>query len=113
MQEGPYGNLLKKLSSLQERLPFSVEFSPVRLAIVTARNAPAESRVINTLRNWGVYIDEVFFLGGVEKSKILKAFKPHIFFDDQDVHLEKASQFVPSGKVPYTSDSPLNEKGEA
>lgn len=113
MQEGPYGNLLKKLSSLQERLPFSVEFSPVRLAIVTARNAPAESRVIKTLRNWGLCIDEVFFLGGVEKSKILKAFKPHIFFDDQDVHLEKASQFVPSGKVPYTSDSPLNEKGEA
>lgn len=28
-----------------------------------------------------------FFLSGVEKTKIPKAFKPHIFFDDQDVHL--------------------------
>ncbi|SAY83347.1 protein of unknown function [Citrobacter amalonaticus] len=35
----------------------------------------------------GRYVDEAFFLGGVEKTKVLKAFKPHIFFDDQDVHL--------------------------
>ncbi len=107
MEEGPYASFLKKLSKLQERLPFSVEFSPVRIAIVTARNAPAEMRVIKTLRHWGVYVDEVFFLGGVGKSKVLKAFKPHIFFDDQDLHLESASHYVPSGKVPYKSGSPL------
>jgi 5'-nucleotidase len=108
--EGPYATLLKKLSRLQDRLPFSVEFSPVRIAIVTARNSPAEMRVIKTLRHWGVYVDEVFFLGGLEKSKVLRAFRPHIFFDDQDLHLEAASKYVPSGKVPYTSDSPLNKK---
>ncbi len=112
MSEGPYATLLKKLARLQERLPFSVEFSPVRIAIVTARNAPAEMRVIKTLRQWGVYVDEVFFLGGLEKSKILKAFKPHIFFDDQELHLEKASKYVPSGKVPYYSNSPLNDSGK-
>ena len=55
----------------------------------------------------GVYVDEVFFLGGVEKSKVLKAFKPHIFFDDQELHLETAAHYVPSGKVPYKSGSPL------
>lgn len=110
MEEGPYAVLLKKLSRLQERLPFSVEFSPVRIAIVTARNAPAEMRVIKTLRHWGVYVDEVFFLGGVDKSKVLKAFKPHIFFDDQDLHLESASRVVPAGKVPYKSTSPLNKE---
>jgi 5'-nucleotidase len=107
MQEGPYAALLKKLSRLQERLPFSVEFSPVRVAIVTARNAPAEMRVIKTLRHWGVYVDEVFFLGGLEKTKVLEAFHPHIFFDDQELHLENASKVVPSGKVPYPSASPL------
>jgi 5'-nucleotidase len=112
MREGPYATLLKKLSRLQDRLPFSVEFSPVRIAIVTARSAPAEMRVIKTLRHWGVYVDEVFFLGGLEKAKVLRAFKPHIFFDDQDLHLEAAAKFVPSGKVPYTSDSPLNEDAE-
>lgn len=110
MSEGPYATLLEKLSKLQKRLPFSVEFSPVRIAIVTARNTPAEMRVIKTLRNWGVYVNEIFFLGGVEKAKVLTAFRPHIFFDDQDLHLDPASRLVPSGKVPYRSDSPLNEK---
>ncbi len=109
MKDGPYAKLLRKLARLQDRLPFSVEFSPVRIAIVTARNAPAEMRVIKTLRYWGVYVDEVFFLGGVKKEKILKAFRPHIFFDDQDLHLEKISHTYPAGRVPYRSDSPLNQ----
>ncbi|MCV5632948.1 5'-nucleotidase, partial [Escherichia coli] len=84
-------------AKLQERLPTRVEYSPVRIALVTARNSPSEMRVIKTLRSWGVYVDEAFFLGGVEKTKVLKAFKPHIFFDDQDVHLIAAAKVVPSG----------------
>jgi 5'-nucleotidase len=110
MLEGPYASFLQKLAKLQSRLPFGVEMSPVRIAIVTARSAPAEMRVINTLRHWGVYVNEVFFLGGLNKAAILKAFKPHIFFDDQDLHIEHASKVVPSGKVPYKSDSLLNIK---
>lgn len=70
-------------------------------------------RVIKTLRSWGIYVDEAFFLGGVGKAKVLKAFRPHIFFDDQDVHLEAASSIVPSGKVPYLSSSPLGVKSVA
>ena len=66
-------------------------------------------RVIKTLRSWGVNADEAFFLGGVKKIKALKAFKPHILFDDQDVHLIAAAKVVPSGKVPYTSYSELAE----
>jgi len=109
MQDGPYAILLRKLARLQDRLPFSVEFSPVRIAIVTARNAPAEMRVIKTLRHWGVYVDEVFFLGGMEKTKILKAFRPHIFFDDQELHLNNISHDYPAGKVPHHTGSPLEE----
>ena len=108
MSEGPFASFLKKLAKLQERLPMNVESSPVRIAIVTARNSPSEMRVIKTLRHWGVYVDEAFFLGGIEKSHILKAFKAHIFFDDQDHHLETASLVVPSGKVLYPSSSRLN-----
>ena len=107
LPEGPYANLLKKLSTLQDRLPMRVEYSPVRIAIVTARNSPADLRVIKTLRRWGVYVDEAFFLGGLSKSSVLKAFKPHIFFDDQDVHLREAAQYVPAAHVPYASGSPL------
>jgi 5'-nucleotidase len=110
MSEGPFANFLKKLSKLQERLPMKVEYSPVRIAIVTARNSPADMRVIKTLRHWGVYVDEAFFLGGVEKSNILKSFKAHIFFDDQDVHLNSSSLVVPSGKVLYPSNSKLAKK---
>jgi len=109
MNRGPFARFLVKLSELQERLPMGVESSPVRIAIVTARNSPSEMRVIKTLRSWGVYVDEAFFLGGVEKSNILKAFKAHIFFDDQDIHLKNSSLVVPSGKVLYRTKSPLNK----
>lgn len=105
--DGPYASLLKKLAKMQDRLPMRIEHSPVRIAIVTARNFPAEMRVINTLREWGIYVDEAFFLGGIAKGKILKAFKPHIFFDDQEVHLLDAAAYVPSGRVLYPSNSPL------
>ncbi len=107
LPEGPYATLLKKLARLQERLQVQIEYSPVRIALVTARNSPAEMRAIKTLRHWGVYVNEAFFLGGLGKHQVLEAFKPHIFFDDQDIHLEKAAGVVPSGKVPYRSDSPL------
>ncbi|MEY8199482.1 MAG: 5'-nucleotidase [Colwellia sp.] len=109
LQQGPHANFLIKLSKMQERLPGSIEFSPVKLAIMTARNSPAEMRVIKTLRSWKVYVDEVFFLGGLQKSRFLKVFKPHIFFDDQDSHLDPASGNVPSAKVLYPSNSPLKK----
>jgi 5'-nucleotidase len=108
MNEGPFASFLKKLARLQDRLPMKMELSPVRIALVTARNAPSDIRVIKTLRHWGVYVDEAFFLGGIEKSKVLKAFKAHIFFDDQDVHLDTSSLVVPCGKVLYPSSSKLH-----
>jgi 5'-nucleotidase len=69
-------------------------------------------RVINTLKKWGVYVNEVYFLGGMPKDKVLKAFGAHIFFDDQDIHLQSSSKVVPSGKVPYSSNSPLKKLNE-
>lgn len=107
LAEGPFAKLLIKLSKIQDEMPPPIELSPLRLAIVTARNAPSHIRVIKTLRKWGVYVDEAYFLGGLSKDNVLKAFGAHIFFDDQEVHLSESSKVVPSGKVPYTSDSPL------
>lgn len=109
LEEGPFAKLLVKLSKIQEMLPMRIEYSPLRLAIVTARNAPSHKRVIKTLRKWGVYIDEVYFLGGLPKDKLLKAMGAQIFFDDQDYHLIDSSKVVPSAKVPYLSTSKLNE----
>ena len=99
LPEGPFAKLLKTLSLIQKQFP--KDESPIRTALVTARNAPAHERVIRTLRAWDVRIDEVFFLGGVRKSDVLKAFNANIFFDDQPAHTDPASKLVPSARVPY------------
>ncbi len=99
LPEGPFAKLLKTISVIQSNFP--VENGPIKTALVTARNAPAHERVIRTLRAWNVRIDEAFFLGGIEKSEVLKAFGAHIFFDDQSVHTGPASKYVPAAIVPY------------
>lgn len=107
LPEGPFAKFLKTLSHIQNRFPH--EHSLIRTALVTARNAPAHERVINTLREWNVRIDEAFFLGGMKKKDVLQAFGAHIFFDDQATHLDPASQVVPSAKVPYLqTDEEMN-----
>ncbi|MGP1363089.1 MAG: 5'-nucleotidase [Bacteroides sp.] len=59
----------------------------IRTALITARNAPAHERVITTLTSFGIEMDEVFFLGGIDKSRILRVFQPHLFFDDKLMNL--------------------------
>ncbi len=63
MSGGPFGNFLKKLSILRDIYMDEKGFSKVRIAIVTARNAPAHARVIHTLRAWGTPADEAHFVG--------------------------------------------------
>ena len=99
LPEGPFAKLLKTISLVQQRFP--EDKMPIRTALVTARNAPAHERVVRTLRAWDVRIDEAFFLGGIEKAEVLKAFGAHIFFDDQTVHTDPASKSVPAARVPY------------
>lgn len=99
LPEGPFAKLLSTISRVQKQ--FGTDRVPIRTALVTSRNAPAHERVIRTLRVWGVRIDEVFFMGGIRKSDVLKAFGAHIFFDDQAVHTDPASRLVPAARVPY------------
>lgn len=107
MNKGPYADFLIKLSQLQRRLPTSLPTPPIQIALVTARNAPADVRAIKTLREWGVNVDLAFFLGGLEKTAVLKTFAPHIFFDDSIHNYDAAKTVVPSGLVPYRSESQL------
>lgn len=89
---GPLHDLLQKISVLQA---IEVEMQRnnaaykriINISLITARCSPSHERVINTLKSWGVSVDQAFFLGGDKKSKILKVLKPHIFFDDQLSHL--------------------------
>jgi 5'-nucleotidase len=107
IEKGPYAELLIKLSKLQERLPVGINQCPISIALVTARNAPADLRAIKTLREWGVDVDMAFFLGGLEKTSVLKTFAPHIFFDDSIQHINAARSFIPTALVPYHSASLL------
>ena len=108
IEKGPYAELLIKLSNLQERLPAGLKYSPIKIALVTARNAPADLRAIKTLREWSVNVDMAFFLGGLEKTAVLRTFAPHIFFDDSIKHIDAARRFIPTALVPYHSTSLLH-----
>ncbi len=94
---GPFKPFLTMLTNLQKNLPDSV----LRTALVTARSAPAHERVIRTLRDWGITIDESLFLGGLDKGPFLKAFCADIFFDDQAKHCDSAKEHVATGHVPH------------
>lgn len=104
---GPLHKLLTQLSTLQKAELDYVIKNPnytnrLRISIVTARNAPAHKRVINSLRSWGIdTINEAFFLGGIEKRKVLEILNPHIFFDDQVTHLEKTADSIASVHIPF------------
>jgi 5'-nucleotidase len=45
--------------------------------------------------------DETFFLGGIEKRRVLEILKPHIFFDDQMSHITSVAGDIPSVHVPF------------
>ena len=95
---GPFKPLLQALQRIQSAYP--ADDCPIRTALVTARGAPAHKRVILTLREWGVRIDEALFLGGKSKAQFLRAFGADIFFDDQICHCDEASLVVTTGHVP-------------
>ena len=94
---GPFKPFLSELHRLQNLFPQSE--CPLRIALVTARSAPSHERVIRTLREWKVRIDESLFLGGLQKVEFLKVYQADIFFDDQEENCDSASEEVPTGQV--------------
>ncbi|MCK9365710.1 MAG: 5'-nucleotidase [Metallibacterium scheffleri] len=98
LEGGPFRGFLAALQRLQSAFP--AEDSPLRIALVTARSAPAHKRVILTLRHWGVRIDEALFLGGRDKGPFLQAFGADIFFDDSQANVDSARRHVATGHVP-------------
>lgn len=99
LKAGPFKSFLVELNKIQN--DFDVNECPIRTALVTARSAPSDKRVIKTLREWGVRIDESLFLGGMSKQQFLKSFQADIFFDDQKKHIMDAVKTTASGHVPY------------
>ena len=103
---GPLGDFFKKLSFFQKLESRKEEKDKgykkiLKTAIITARNAPAHERAINTLKDWDVEVDEMFLLGGIEKKRILNIMKPHLFFDDQITHLDPKLENIPLVHIPF------------
>lgn len=96
---GPFKDFLAALHTLQ--VEFDSTDCPIRTALVTARAAPAHERVIRTMRDWDIRIDECLFLGGMPKGRFLEAYGADIFFDDQQGHCTDAHQHVAAGHVPH------------
>ena len=101
---GPFRAFLDALHRLQAAYP--VDACPIRTALVTARSAPAHERVIRTLREWGIRLDEALFLGGRPKGPFLQAFGADIFFDDSPHNIDSAREHVAAGHVPHGVANP-------
>lgn len=105
LETGPLAPLLRRLNEIQDKEDQKKLSDPayerrLRVSIVTARNAPADERVINSLREWELHANDLFFLGGIPKAKVLQVLKPHIFFDDKIDNLEDSADTVPCVYIP-------------
>lgn len=112
LQSGPLMPLLRKISQFQKLERQKAQTDPtyiqmVRIAVVTARNAPAHERLVNTLLALEIDTDELFLTGGIEKKNILEVLKPHVFFDDQIGHLTPAADSTPSVHIPFGAKNSL------
>lgn len=106
LKDGPLMPLLRRISEIQKMEAANVGRSnnpekSVLISIVTARNAPAHERLLNTMKHLGLEADGLFLTGGIEKKNILDVLKPHIFFDDQIGHLTPASENTPCVHIPF------------
>ncbi|MBI8988427.1 5'-nucleotidase [Corynebacterium meridianum] len=111
---GPLSHFLADINRIQKlertKRKQSDAYTPkLEVSLITARNAPAHERAVNSLRHWGVSVDNAFFLGGVDKGLIVSELQPHIYFDDQRTHLDSTSRYVPSVHIPFGA---INDNGE-
>ena len=107
LPKGPLAAFLEKINRIQRIEDAKHDADPggyerrVRVAVVTARSAPAHERPINSIRQWGLRVNDAFFLGGIDKGPVLGVLQPHIFFDDQRRHVDTASRSTPSVHIPF------------
>lgn len=103
---GPLMQLLIKISKFQklerQKAETIGEYTQMlQISIVTARNAPAHERVITTLSEAGIDVDGIFMMGGIDKLRVMSQLQPHIFIDDQIIHLEHVAKTIPCVHVPF------------
>jgi 5'-nucleotidase len=100
LPKGPMHIFALKLQRVRQGLGEDDKWR-LRTFLVTARNDIGNIRVFNTLKEWGLQIDEMHFLGGIDKTPFLRSINPAIFFDDSRENIDRAKQYVPSAQVVY------------
>jgi 5'-nucleotidase len=100
LPKGPMQAFALKLQKVRRALGDDNKWR-VRTFLVTARSDVGNVRVFNTLREWGLDIDETHFLGGLDKTPFVRFINPAIFFDDSIEHIDRAKQLVPVARVVY------------
>ncbi|MFC0842554.1 5'-nucleotidase [Streptomyces noboritoensis] len=103
---GPLKDFLAGINRIQRREEEARRQDPsyqprLRVSLVTARDAPAHERLVRSLKQWGLRVNDAFFLGGIDKATVMHALDPHIFFDDQVSHLNGTAPATPSVHVPF------------
>ena len=107
LSRGPMADFLQRINRIQGIEDARSVDDPqgyrrrVRVGVVTARSAPAHERAINSIRGWGLSVNDAFFLGGINKGPILEVLQPHIFFDDQRRNVDRAAPSTPSVHIPF------------
>ncbi|MCM1967959.1 5'-nucleotidase [Streptomyces sp. G1] len=103
---GPLREFLSGINRIQRREEDERRKDPgyqprLRVSLVTARDAPAHERAVLSIRQWGLRVNDAFFLGGIDKAAVMSALDPHIFFDDQVSHLNGTAPATPSVHIPF------------
>jgi 5'-nucleotidase len=101
---GPLRRFAEALEELRTTCP--IDSPPFRIALVTARDLTYCERPIQTLRAWGIRIDQGFFVSDMSKAVVLAALKPLIFFDDSTKNCADACASTPTVRVPLLEPLP-------
>lgn len=111
LKPGPLNDFIKQIMHFRklelEKIKKDKKYKQfLKIAIITARTAPSHKRLVHTLKEWGVSVDESFFLGDSKKKQIIDIMKPHIYFDDQERHFKDIYKIplvhIPFGKLNET-----------
>lgn len=105
LQPGPLKDFAKRIVELRKlesaRIIKNEKYERViKIALITARAAPAHERAVNTLKEWGIDVDLSFFMGDTPKKRILETMKPHIYFDDRPENFKDVEK-IPSVFIPF------------
>ncbi|CAF4003458.1 unnamed protein product [Rotaria sp. Silwood1] len=101
LAKGPMQAFALKLQNVRRALG-ELNGWRVRTFLVTTSIDASAKRVFSTMKEWGLEIDEIHFLSGLDKTRFLRTMDPAIFFDHSDQHFQSANQHIPAAHVPHS-----------